>query len=159
MADPELQKRLETFSNGRKKSRTSGMGVGALAVALGLGGGAAAYWLASSAQDDPGPLETSQVETFQDGQPGGGRLEFPPEEAEQRVNDALIAVEDALVVPNIAPTEPSSEVLEEIARLREALAASQSERNSEIQAAVSDLRDAFDAQTGALEHRITGTRA
>lgn len=155
MADPELQKRLETFSNGRKKSRTSGMGVGALAVALGLGGGAAAYWLASSAQDDPGPLETSQVETFQDGQPGGGRLEFPPEEAEQRVNDALIAVEDALVVPNIAPTEPSSEVLEEIARLREALAASQSERNSEIQAAVSDLRDAFDAQTGALEHRIT----
>ncbi|MDK3075410.1 TrbI/VirB10 family protein [Sedimentitalea sp. JM2-8] len=154
MADPDLQKRLETFSNGRKKSRAHGMGVGALALALGLGGAAVAFWLASSGQDGSGPLETSEVDPFQDGQPGGGRLEFPPDEAAQRVNDALIAVEDALIVPDVPPPEPSREVLDEIARLREALAASQSERNAEIQAAVRDLRAAFNSQTGALEQRV-----
>jgi len=42
-------------------------------------------------------------------------------------------------------------VLEEIAKLREALAASQSARNAEIQEAVSDLREAFQVQTDALE--------
>ncbi|WP_197922800.1 TrbI/VirB10 family protein [Thiosulfatihalobacter marinus] len=154
MADPDLQKRLETFSDGKKKSRTSGLGVGALAIALGLGGAGVAYWLASSGQDDPSSLETSEVEPFQDGRPGGGRLEFPPDEAAERVNDALIAVEDALDVPESPTPEPSREVLDEIARLREALAASQSERNAEIQAAVNDLREAFDAQTRALEAQI-----
>ncbi len=154
MADPDLQKRLETFSDGKKKSRTSGLGVGALAIALGLGGAGVAYWLASSGQEGPGSLETSEVEPFQEGRPGGGRLEFPPDEAEQRVNDALIAVEDALDVPESPTPEPSREVLDEIARLREALAASQSERNAEIQAAVNDLREAFDAQTRALEAQI-----
>lgn len=154
MADPDLQKRLDTFSEDKKKSRTSGLGVGALAIALGLGGAGVAYWLASSGQDGPNPLETSEVEPFQDGRPGGGRLEFPPDETEQRVNDALIAVEDALVVPESPAPEPSREVLDEIAQLREALAASQSERNAEIQAAVNDLREAFDAQTRALEAQI-----
>jgi len=63
--------------------------------------------------------------------------------AEQRVNDALIAVEEALDVPAPAPApaEPSAAVLEEIAKLREALAASQSARNAEIQEAVSDRPD------------------
>ncbi|MCK8485299.1 type IV secretion system protein B10 [Aliiroseovarius sp. S2029] len=154
MADPDLQKRLNTFSDDKKISRTSGLGVGALAIALGLGGAGVAYWLASSGHDIPSSLETSEVEPFQDGRPGGGRLEFPPDEAEERVNDALIAVEDALDVPESPAPEPSSEVLDEIARLREALAASQSERNAEIQAAVNDLREAFDAQTRALEAQI-----
>lgn len=154
MADPDLQKRLDTFSDGRTKPRTRSMGVGALALLLGLGGAGVAYWLASSGQESRNPLETSGVVPFQDGRSGGERLEFPPDETEQRVNDALIAVEDALDVPESPAPEPSREVLDEIARLREALAASQSERNAEIQAAVSDLREAFEAQTSTLEARI-----
>ena len=152
--DPDLQKRLDTFKDGKTKPRSGGIGVGALAIALGLGGAGAAYWLATAAQDGPTPLETSEVTPFQDGRPGSGRLEFPPDETDQRVNDALIAVEEALDVPTAPAPEPSREVLDELARLREALAASQSERNAEIQAAVGDLREAFDAQTKALEERI-----
>jgi len=56
--------------------------------------------------------------------------------------------------PAPAPAEPSAAVLEEIAKLREALAASQSARNAEIQEAVSDLREAFQVQTDALEDSI-----
>lgn len=152
--DPDLQQRLDTFKDNKAKPRAGGIGVGALAIALGLGGAGVAYWLATSAQDGPAQLETSQVEPFQDGRPGGGRLEFPPNEADRRVSDALIAVEEALDVPAAPAPEPSREVLDELARLREALSASQSERNAEIQAAVGDLRDAFDAQTQALEEQI-----
>ena len=139
MADentPDLQDRLSTFSQKNKTKRRGGnIGVGALAIALALGGGGAAYFLATNLQERAKGLETSDVETFQDQRTGnGGRLEFPPDEAEQRVNDALIAVEEALDVPAPAPApaEPSAAVLEEIAKLREALAASQSARNAEI---------------------------
>jgi len=160
MADkntPDLQDRLSTFSQkGKAKRRGGNIGVGALAIALALGGGGAAYFLATNLQEGTKGLETSDVETFQDQRTGnGGRLEFPPDEAEQRVNDALIAVEEALDVPAPAPAaEPSAAVLEEIAKLREALAASQSDRNAEIQEAVSDLREAFQVQTDALEASI-----
>ncbi len=160
MADentPDLQDRLSTFSQKNKTKRRGGnIGVGALAIVLALGGGGAAYFLATNLQDGTEGLETSDVETFQDQRTGnGGRLEFPPDEAEQRVNDALIAVEEALDVPAPAPAaEPSAAVLEEIAKLREALAASQSARNAEIQEAVSDLREAFQVQTDALEASI-----
>jgi type IV secretion system protein VirB10 len=160
MADentPDLQDRLSTFSQKNKTKRRGGnIGVGALAIALALGGGGAAYFLATNLQEGTDGLETSDVETFQDQRTGnGGRLEFPPDEAEQRVNDALIAVEEALDVPAPAPAaEPSAAVLEEIAKLREALAASQSARNAEIQKAVSDLREAFQVQTDALEASI-----
>jgi len=154
MADentPDLQDRLSTFSQkGKAKRRGGNIGVGALAIALALGGGGAAYLLATNLQEGTDGLETSDVETFQDQRTGnGGRLEFPPDEAEQRVNDALIAVEEALDVPVPAPSpaEPSAAVLEEIAKLREALAASQSARNAEIQEAVSDLREAFPKDT------------
>ena len=154
---PDLQDRLSTFSQKTKTKRRGGnIGVGALAIALALGGGGAAYLLATNLQEGTTGLETSDVETFQDQRTGnGGRLEFPPDEAEQRVNDALIAVEEALDVPAPAPAaEPSAAVLEEIAKLREALAASQSARNAEIQEAVSDLREAFQVQTDALEASI-----
>ena len=160
MADentPDLQDRLSTFSQkGKAKRRGGNIGVGALAIALALGGGGAAYFLATNLQEGTEGLETSDVETIQDQRTGnGGRLEFPPDEAEQRVNDALIAVEEALDVPAPTPaTEPSAAVLEEIAKLREALAASQSARNAEIQEAVSDLREAFQVQTDALEASI-----
>jgi type IV secretion system protein VirB10 len=160
MADentPDLQDRLSTFSQKNKTKRRGGnIGVGALAIVLALGGGGAAYFLATNLQEGTKGLETSDVETFQDQRTGnGGRLEFPPDEAEQRVNDALIAVEEALDVPAPAPAaEPSAAVLEEIAKLREALAASQSARNAEIQEAVSDLREAFQVQTDALEASI-----
>ncbi|MEH6738044.1 MAG: TrbI/VirB10 family protein [Sulfitobacter sp.] len=160
MADentPDLQDRLSTFSQkGKAKRRGGNIGVGALAIALALGGGGAAYFLATNLQDGTEGLETSDVETFQDQRTGnGGRLEFPPDEAEQQVNDALIAVEEALDVPAPAPAaEPSAAVRDEIAKLREALAASQSARNAEIQEAVSDLREAFQVQTDALEASI-----
>ena len=160
MADentPDLRDRLSTFSQKNKTKRRRGnIGVGALAIALALGGGGAAYLLATNLQEGTTGLETSDVETFQDQRTGnGGRLEFPPDEAEQQVNDALIAVEEALDVPSPVPAaEPSAAVLEEIAKLREALAASQSARNAEIQEAVSDLREAFQVQTDALEASI-----
>ena len=152
MADqtpPDLQDRLDQFSQrGKSKRRGNGLGVGALA----LGGAGVAYFLATGLQEGDSALETSDVETFQDRRPGtGGRLEFPPDETEQRVNDALIAVEEALDVPAAPAPEPSAEVLAEIAKLREALAASQAARNSEIQSAVADLREAFDEQKAALE--------
>lgn len=156
MADqtpPDLQDRLDQF-NKRGKSKRSGnsLGVGALTAALAFGGAGVAYFLATGLQEGDRALETSDVETFQDRRSGiSGRLEFPPDEAEQRVNDALIAVEEALEMPADPSPETSSEVLAEIAKLREALAASQAARNSEIQSAVADLREAFDEQKTALE--------
>ncbi|AVW93674.1 TrbI/VirB10 family protein [Celeribacter baekdonensis] len=156
MADqtpPDLQDRLDQFSQrGKSKRRGNSLGVGALAAALALGGAGVAYFLATGLQEGDSALETSDVETFQDRRTGtGGRLEFPPDETEQRVNDALIAVEEALDMPAAPAPEPSAEVLAEIAKLREALAASQAARNSEIQSAVADLREAFDEQKEALE--------
>lgn len=160
MADrntPELQERLDQFNQRGQSKRHRGFGVGALAVSLALGGAGVAYFLATSLQESDAALETSDVEPFQDRRASnGGRLEFPVDEAEQQVNDALIAVEEALEVPVPAPVPalPSDEVLAEIAKLREALAASQAARNSEIQEAVSDLREAFETQTDALEAAI-----
>lgn len=164
MADqtpPDLHDRLDQFSQrGKSKRRGNSLGVGALAAALALGGAGVAYFLATGLQEGDSALETSDVETFQDRRPGtGGRLEFPPDETEQRVNDALIAVEEALDVPAAPAPEPSAAVLAEIAKLREALAASQAARNSEIQSAVADLREAFDEQKAALEALIAGKEA
>jgi type IV secretion system protein VirB10 len=122
-----------------------------------LGGAGVAYFLATEWQTDADRLQTSDVEPFQDDRlSNGGRLEFPADEADQRVNDAIIAVEEALEVPAPATPEiePSAEVLAELAELREALAAAQAERNAEIQSAVSDLRDAFADQTSALEAAV-----
>ncbi|MEQ8490535.1 MAG: TrbI/VirB10 family protein [Marinovum algicola] len=150
---PDLQDRLDQFNKrNNPKRRGNSLGVGALAAALAFGGAGVAHIFATGLQEVDSALETSDVETFQDRRPGtGGRLEFPPDETEQRVNDALIAVEEALDVPATPAPEPSAEVLAEIAKLREALAASQAARNSEIQSAVSDLRAAFDEQKAALE--------
>ncbi len=164
MADqtpPDLQNRLDQFSQrGKSKRRGNSFGVGALAAALALGGAGVAYFLATGLQQSDSALETSDVETFQDRRTGtGGRLEFPPDETEQRVNDALIAVEEALDVPAAPAPEASAEVLAEITKLREALAASQAARNSEIQSAVADLREAFDEQKAALEALIAEKEA
>lgn len=154
--DPEeLQTRLNNFESKNAKKPRGGMGIGAIGAMLGLGGAALAYVFATSLQEDTAPLQTSDVEAFQDQRAGnGGRLEFPLDE---RVEEALIAVEEALepqpATPAPAPP-PDDTILREIAALREALAASQSARNSEIQAAVSDLREAFEAQTAALETSI-----
>lgn len=162
MADnntPEMQDRLDQFNQrGQPKRRRGGIGIGALAFSLGLGGAAVAYFLATGLQDKDGSLGTSDVEAFQDQRAGNGsRLEFPADDPAPSVNDALIAVEEALEVtpPAPIPAAPSTEVLEELTKLREALAASQSARNSEIQEAVFDLRDAFEARTNALETAIT----
>ena len=157
--DPELQKRLNAFQDGKRGKRGNRLGLGALAVVLSLGGAGVAYWLANNVNEGAVPLETSDVEPFQDGRPGGGRLEFPPDETTDRVSDALIAVEEALDVPSppsapAAPSSPSAEVLAELARLREALSASQVARNAEIKAAVGDLREAFEAQTNALQDAV-----
>jgi type IV secretion system protein VirB10 len=162
MADnnpPELQERLDQFSQrGQPKRRRGGLGVGALAATLGIGGAAFAYFLATGLLERDGTLGTSDVETFQDQRAGNRtRLAFPVDDPEASVRDALIAVEEALEVtpPAPIPAAPSTEVLEELARLREALVASQAARNSEIQEAVSDLRDAFEARTAALESAIS----
>ena len=155
--DPNLQERLGKFNDGSRRKSRSRFGVTALALALSLGGAGVAYFLATEWQTDPDRLQTSDVEPFQDDRlSNGGRLEFPADEADQRVNDAIIAVEEALEVPAPATpeTEPSAEVLAELAELREALAAAQAERNAEIQSAVSDLRDAFADQTSALEAAV-----
>ena len=137
--DPNLQERLGKFNDGSRRKSRSRFGVTALALALGLGGAGVAYFLATEWQTDADRLQTSDVEPFQDDRlSNGGRLEFPADEADQRVNDAIIAVEEALEVPAPATPEiaPSAEVLAELAELREALAAAQAERNAEIQSAV-----------------------
>ena len=155
--DPNLKNRLDTFSKAKRSKPRSGFGVTALALALGLGGAGVAYFLATDWQADPDQLETSDVEPFQnDGISNGGRLEFPADEADQRVNDALIAVEEALEVPEPIPpaAEPSADILAELAELREALAATQLERNAEIQSAVTELRSAFADQAQALEAAV-----
>ncbi|MEL6322630.1 MAG: TrbI/VirB10 family protein, partial [Pseudomonadota bacterium] len=155
--DPNLQERLGKFNDeSRRKSRLR-FGVTALALALSLGGAGVAYFLATEWQTDPDRLQSSDVEPFQDDRlSNGGRLEFPADEADQRVNEAIIAVEEALEVPAPATKEieSSAEVLAELAELRESLAAAQAERNAEIQSAVSDLRDAFADQTSALEAAV-----
>ena len=148
--DPNLQERLGKFNDGSRRKSRSRFGVTALALALGLGGAGVAYFLATEWQTDADRLQTSDVEPFQDGRLSNG------DEADQRVNNAIIAVEEALEVPAPATPEiePSAEVLAELAELREALAAAQAERNAEIQSAVSDLRDAFADQTSALEAAV-----
>ncbi len=153
---PDVQERLDQFgARGKPRRRGSSLSVGALTATLALGGAAVAYVLATGLQDEGGTLQTSDVETFQDQRSGtGGRLEFPPDETEQRVSEALVAVTEALDVPAPVTAEPSAEVLAEIAKLREALDASQTSRNSEIQEAVAGLRKAFDAQTGSLEAAV-----
>lgn len=155
--DPNLKNRLDTFSKAKRSKSRSGFGVSALALALGLGGAGVAYFLATDWQADPDQLETSDVVPFQnDGISNGGRLEFPADEADQRVNDALIAVEEALEAPEPIPpaAEPSVDILAELAELREALAVTQAERNAEIQSAVTQLRNAFADQAQALEAAV-----
>lgn len=154
--DPDLQKRLDTFSASRRRPGR-GTSVTVLALTLGLGGAGVAYVLAVDWQKDRDALRTSDVEPFQDDRPEtGGGLEFPEEESEGRVEDALIAIEDALdpQPPAPEPAAPGAEVLSELQRLREALATSQAERNAEIQSAVGELREAFGDQTRSLEAAV-----
>ncbi|MBT8414498.1 MAG: type IV secretion system protein B10, partial [Boseongicola sp.] len=118
--DPNLQERLGKFNDGSRRKTRSRFGVTALALALSLGGAGVAYFLATEWQTDADRLQTSDVEPFQDDRlSNGGRLEFPADEADQRVNDAIIAVEEALEVPAPATPEiePSAEVLAELAEL------------------------------------------
>jgi type IV secretion system protein VirB10 len=82
--------RLDKLNRGgRPKRRGGNFGVGALAIALALGGAGVAYFPAAGLQVGDGTLQTSDVEPFQ-----------------ERVNDALIAVEEALDVP--APGKPEN---------------------------------------------------
>lgn len=164
MADqtpPDLQDRLDQFSQrGKAKRRGYSLGVGVLSAALALGGAGVAYFLATGLRTRDSALETSSVDTFQDRRAGtDGRLEFPPNETEQRIDEALIASEKALDVPTAPAPETSAEVLAEITKLREALAASQSARNSDIQSAVSDLREAFVQQKATLETTLAQKEA
>ncbi|ETX13511.1 type IV secretion system protein B10 [Roseivivax halodurans JCM 10272] len=155
--DPDLQKRLETFSASRQRRPGRGINITLLALMLGLGGAGIAYVLAVDWQEARDALRTSDVEPFQDDRPEtGGGLEFPEEEAGGRIEDALIAIEDALVPPPAAPEPavPSAEILAELQRLRDALAASQAERNAQIQSAVGELRAAFGDQTRSLEAAV-----
>ncbi len=155
--DPDLQKRLDAFQGSKRRSLRPGIGVTTLALALGLGGAGVAYLLATDWQGRPDGLQTSDVEPFQDTPVRtGGRLEFPEDEAEERVSDALIAVEAALDLPARAPepAAPNAAVLAELEQLKNALAASQAERNAEIQSAVGELRDAFRDQTRSLEAAV-----
>lgn len=153
---PELQNRLDNFENRNAKKSRGGIGIGALAASLGLGGAVLAYVLATNFQEGRNPLGTSDVETFQDQRAGNGRrLEFPSDAGAQQVENAMIAVEQALEPAPTAPVAvPDQTILRELAGLRKALATSQSARNSEIQAAVSDLRKAFEVQTKALKNSI-----
>ncbi|WP_037317525.1 TrbI/VirB10 family protein [Ruegeria halocynthiae] len=155
--DPNLRKRLETFSGSKRSGPQRRFGVTAIALVLSLGGAAIAYLLAADWNADPDLLQTSDVEPFQEDRlPTGGRLEFPADERDQRVNEALIAIEEALELPapSEAADEPNSDVLAELAELRDALSAAQAERNAEIQSAVSDLRAAFADQTKTLEATV-----
>lgn len=156
--DPELQTRLDTFNRTKARAPRRRLTAGVLALGLSLCGAGVAYLLAINLDQDPAGLDTSDVEPFQDPRAGsGGRLEFPDEATEQRVSDALIAVEDALEVPTPEPAPPQAgaDVLEELTRLREVLSASQTARNAEIQAAVGDLRTAFEAQTDTLQAAVS----
>lgn len=155
--DPNLQKRLETFSTSRSAGARRRFGIPALAFAMGLGGAGIAYLLAKDWTDNVDQLQTSDVDVFQnDRLRTGGRLEFPKEDTDRRVDEALIAVEEALDLPatDVSSVDPGAEVLAELAELRNALATAQSERNAEIQSAVSDLREAFGEQTTALEAAV-----
>ncbi|MEM8993092.1 MAG: TrbI/VirB10 family protein [Pseudomonadota bacterium] len=155
--DPDLQTRLDTFSASKQGRSGRGFGVTAMALTLGFGGAGVAYFLASDWQGETGTLQSSDVEPFQNDRiRTGGRLEFPEDDTDARVNDALVAVEDALDLPAPAPAPaaPGAEVLAELEHLRDALAASQAKRNAEIQSAVGELRDAFRDRTQSLEAAV-----
>ncbi|WP_224826691.1 TrbI/VirB10 family protein [Cognatishimia sp. MH4019] len=152
--DPDLQKRLETFQKPRKIHTLRRLNITTLAIGLALGGAAIAYFITTGFTELQEPLQTSQVDPFQDNRPPGGlSLEFP---SEQRVEQALSAVEEALELPQSppAPARPDEALLSELQSLRDALAASQTERNIAIQAAVADLRAAFRDQTDALHAEL-----
>ncbi|GFE67268.1 TrbI/VirB10 family protein [Litoreibacter roseus] len=155
--DPDLKKRLDTFRASRRTKSRPGFGITALALALGFGGAGVAYFFATDQRMETDQLQTSDVAPFQnDRLRTGGRLEFPTEEANERVDDALIAVEEALEAPSpIAPiADPSEDILAELEELRAAVAAAQADRNAMIQSTVTELRDAFADQTEILEAAV-----
>ncbi|WP_342586089.1 TrbI/VirB10 family protein [Leisingera sp. ANG-M1] len=128
-------------------------GLPAIGAGLAVAGAFAAYLLAADLQGDAEkPLSTSEVEDFQKGQANGGRLNFEAPEPEQRVEEAIIRIEDALEVPAPPPaSEQDPGLTAELAAMRQALAESTASRDKVIAEAVEQLKSAFEDRAAELE--------
>lgn len=154
MANKTLEERMAAMEEQNQGGRRRGIGLpvmgGGLAVACAFG----AYLLVANMQGETeSPLDTSEVEEFQRGGANGGRLTLEHPEPEQRVEEAIIRIENAIEAPAVSPVDPApnAELAAELAAMRQALAESTAGRDKAIADAVAGLKTAFEDRAAELE--------
>ena len=153
MAEDPLEERLAKMQSRPQAATQRRIGLPAVGAGLAIAGAFAAYLLAADLQGEAEkPLSTSEVEDFQKGQADGGRLNFVVPEPEQRVEAAIIRIEDALEVRAPPPaSEQDPGLTAELAAMRQALAESTANRDKVIAEAVEQLKTAFEDRAAELE--------
>lgn len=153
MANKTIEERMaameeETRGKPRRKVGLPMVG-GGLAVVGALG----AYLLAANMQGGAAnPLSTSDVEEFQRGPNNGGRLVLEAPEPEQRVEEAIIRIEEALEAPPPPAMPTNNDALaSELAAMRQALTEATAGRDQAIAEAVAGLKSAFEDRATELE--------
>lgn len=155
MAQINLETRMAAMEDQNRPKKRRSIGLPVLAGALALGGALGAYVLAANMQQvSTPPLDTSDVQDFQRGQGTGDRLTFETPEPEQRLEDALIRIEETLEGsgPQSVVVNPNAGVGAELAAMRQALADSNAGRDQAIAQAVAGLREAFEDRAAELEN-------
>lgn len=154
MANKTLEDRMAAMEEQNTSGRPRRVGLPLLGGGLALACAFGAYVLASTMQSEPGrALDSSEAEEFQRGGNNGGRLTLERPEPEQRVEEAIIRIENALEAPAPAPAAPApnAELAAELAAMRQALAESTAGRDKAIADAVAGLKDAFEDRAAELE--------
>jgi len=154
MPNKTLEDRMAAMEEQNHPKPRRGFGLPAVGVGVTITGALGAYLMASNLQGEvAAPLSTSEVQDFQAGQADGGRLTFETPEPEQRVEAAIIRIEDALEAPvsQTAAPAPNAELAAELAAMRKALTDSTAGRDKAIAEAVAGLREAFEDRAKQLD--------
>ena len=154
MANKTIEERMAAMEDQNQDKRRGGLRLPMVGGGLALVGALGAYFLAANVQSQTQtPLDTSKVEDFQSGPTTGDRLTLARPEPEQRVEEAIIRIENALETPAPAPRTPApnAELAAELAAMRQALAESTAGRDKAISDAVTGLKEAFEDRAAELE--------
>lgn len=154
MTNKTIEERMAAMEEETRGRPRRNVGLPIIGGGLAVVGALGAYLLAANMQGEAAkPLNTSDVEEFQRGPTNGERLVLETPEPEQRVEEAIIRIEEALQAPTPPAAVPAKDdtLASELAAMRVALTEATAGRDQAIAEAVAGLKSAFEDRATELE--------
>jgi len=152
MTNKTIEERMTAMEEETRGRPRRGVGLPMVGGGLAVVGALGAYLLAANMQGEAAkPLNTSDVEEFQRGPTNGERLVLEAPKPEQRVEEAIIRIEETLAAPPAAVPAKDDTLASELAAMRLALTEATAGRDQAIAEAVAGLKSAFEDRATELE--------